>query len=111
MYQIHQIRTIENFKLLLEYTDRVTVIVDFLPIIQQGNVFSPLQDPDFFSQVSLDLKGRYIYWEDEIEFCADALRMKGKEIKSSILIDIDKELIKQRSNELSETSRESKSSP
>ena len=53
----------------------------------------PLQDPDFFSQVSLDLKGRYIYWEYEIEFCADALRMKGKEIKSSITNYVDKELI------------------
>jgi len=93
MYQIHQIRPIENFKLILEYTDRVTVIVDFLPIIQQGNVFSPLQDPDFFSRVSLDLKGRYIYWEDEIEFCADALRMKGIEIKSSIINYMDKELM------------------
>jgi hypothetical protein len=71
----------------------VTIIVDFLPIIQQGEVFSPLQDPDFFSQVSLDLKGRYIYWEDEIEFCADSLRMKGIEIKSSITNYMDKELM------------------
>jgi hypothetical protein len=93
MYQIYQIRPIENFKLILEYTDRVTVIVDFLPIIQQGNIFSPLQDPDFFSQVSLDLKGRYIYWEDEIEFCADSLRMKGIEIKSSITNYMNKELM------------------
>ncbi len=95
MYQIHQIRPVENFKLLLEYTDRVNVLVDFLPIIKQGEIFSSLQDPDFFAQVSLEPKGRYIYWEDEIEFCADALRMKGKEVEPSILIDIDKELIRQ----------------
>jgi hypothetical protein len=42
----------------------------------------PLNTPlnkasNFFAKVSLDKTGRYIYWEGEIEFCPDALRIKG----------------------------------
>ena len=77
MYKINRVLPIENFKLVLEYSDEVSVVADFIPIIQQGKVFQPLQDPNFFAKVSLDKTGRYIYWEDEIEFCADALRIKG----------------------------------
>jgi len=77
MYKINRVLPIENFKLVLEYSDGVSVVANFIPIIQQGKVFQPLQDPNFFAKVSLDKTGRYIYWEGEIEFCADALRMKG----------------------------------
>lgn len=77
MYKINRVSVIENFKLILEYADGVSVMADFIPVIQQGNVFQPLQDPNFFAKVGLDKTGRYIYWESEIEFCADALRMKG----------------------------------
>ncbi len=88
MYKINRVLPIENFKLVLEYSDGISVVADFTPIIQQGKVFQPLQDPNFFAQVSLDKTGRYIYWEGEIEFCADALRMKA------IVIDEDYSLNK-----------------
>ena len=77
MYKINRVLPTDNFKLVLEYSDGISVVADFIPIIQQGTVFQPLQDPSFFAKVSLDKTGRYIYWEGEIEFCADALRMKG----------------------------------
>ncbi|MGA1131277.1 MAG: DUF2442 domain-containing protein [Prochlorotrichaceae cyanobacterium] len=83
MYKIKKILPIADFKLVLEYSDGVSIVADFIPIIQQGKVFQPFQplrDPNFFAKVSLDNTGRYIYWEGEIEFCADALRMKGKVI-------------------------------
>jgi hypothetical protein len=77
MYKINRVLPIENFKLVLEYSDGLSVVADFILIIKQGRVFQPLQDPNFFAKVRLDKTGRYIYWEGEIEFCADALRMKG----------------------------------
>jgi hypothetical protein len=83
MDKINRVLPIENFKLVLEYSDGISVVADFIPMIQQGRVFQPLQDPNFFAKVSLDKTGRYIYWDGEIEFCADALRMKG------IVIDED----------------------
>ena len=77
MYKIKKILQIADFKLVLEYSDGVSILADFMPIIQQGKVFQPLQDPNFFAKVNLDKTGRYIYWEGELEFCADALRIKG----------------------------------
>ncbi|MFZ4666076.1 MAG: hypothetical protein ACOYME_06600, partial [Prochlorotrichaceae cyanobacterium] len=68
----------------------VIILADFIPIIQQAKeVFQPLQDPNFFAKVSLDKTGRYIYWEGEIEFCADALRMKGEVQQSSSILRCD----------------------
>ena len=80
MYKIKKILQIADFKLVLEYSDGVSILADFMPIIQQGKVFQPLQDPNFFAKVNLDKTGRYIYWEGELEFCADALRSKGTAI-------------------------------
>jgi len=85
MYKIKKILPIADFKLVLEYSDGVSIVADFIPIIQQGKVFQPLRDPNFFAKVSLDNTGRYIYWEGEIEFCADALRMKGKVIEGKVI--------------------------
>jgi hypothetical protein len=78
MNRVCRVSPTKDFNLLLEYTDGIFVLVDFAPIIQKGTALMPLQDPEFFSQVSLEEKGRYIYWQDEIEFCVDALRLKGK---------------------------------
>jgi hypothetical protein len=66
-----------NYKLRLTYSDGETIIVDFTPVIQRGGVFSPLSDPEFFSQVSIGESGRYIQWPGELDFCADALWLEG----------------------------------
>lgn len=40
-------------------------------------VMRDLKNPDIFNQVSIDDKGRSIVWEaQDIDFCADALRLK-----------------------------------
>ena len=65
-----------EFHLLLHYDDGTIVNADFAPVIQQGGVFSPLADPSFFSNASLDEHGRIVQWPGELEFCADALRQQ-----------------------------------
>lgn len=37
-----------NYKLRLTYSNGSEIIVDFKPIINQGGVFAPLSDPNFF---------------------------------------------------------------
>ena len=73
-YSITQVTPETDFHLKLIYSDGVIRTVDFKPIIRQGGIFSFLNDPDFFKQVSLGDRGRYIEWPNEIDFCADALR-------------------------------------
>ncbi|NEQ78127.1 MAG: DUF2442 domain-containing protein [Okeania sp. SIO2C9] len=38
-------------------------------MINQGGVFAPLSDTNFFSQVKLGEGGRYIEWDRGIDFC------------------------------------------
>lgn len=50
-----------NFRLRLTYSDDETAEVDFTPVIRQGGVLTPLSDPAFFAQVSVDETGRFIF--------------------------------------------------
>ena len=74
---IHSVAPEPNYKLRLTYADGETIVVDFTPVIQRGGVFAPLSDPEFFSQVSIGERGRYIQWPGELDFCADALWLEG----------------------------------
>ncbi len=67
-----------DYKLHLIYSDGERVTVDFKPIIERGGIFQPLATPQFFSQVSIGERGRYIEWPGGIDFCADALRLEGQ---------------------------------
>lgn len=51
--------------------------LDFLPLAQQGGVFTPLGDREFFEQVAIGPNGRYLVWPDELDFCADALWLEA----------------------------------
>ena len=64
-------------KLHLVYSDGENAVVDFQYAIAQGGVFKPLQDPDFFSQVTLGSQGRYIQWPGDLDFCVDALWLQA----------------------------------
>lgn len=74
---IANLTVLPDYKLLLRYEDGETVIADFLPVIQQRGIFSPLADTNFFERASLDIHGRIVFWPGELEFCADALRVQS----------------------------------
>lgn len=71
--QLTQANPLESSKLELIYQNGDRIIVDFMPLIDQGGVFAALADPQVFSSVELGARGRYIAWGD-IDFCADSLR-------------------------------------
>ena len=65
-----------NSQLRLTYDDGEIITADFRPVINQGGVFAPLADPDFFLLAAIDAHGRAVEWPGELEFCADALRLE-----------------------------------
>ncbi len=77
LHKIQCIRLVDNAEIELTYDDNKVVVYNFSPIIQQGGVFGPLADTDFFKQVSVSNDGRYITWPGDIDFCADALRQSA----------------------------------
>lgn len=62
------------YRLRLTYSDGLEIIVNLKTLIEQGGVFATLAHPQFFAQVTLGERGRYIEWNGLIDFCADALR-------------------------------------
>lgn len=68
-YLITSLTAESNYKLRLIYSNGSEIIVDFQPIINQGGVFTPLFNPNFFSQVKLGEDGRYIECNGGIDFC------------------------------------------
>jgi len=65
----------DPYTIKLKYNDRKSVKIDFRPIIAQGGVMSALNNAAFFKKVAIGHRGRFIQWPNDLEFCADALRV------------------------------------
>lgn len=66
----------ENYQIELTYNGNVTITADFNAVIQHG-IMTVLKDPAIFNQVEIGHNGRSIIWkQQDIDFCADALRLK-----------------------------------
>jgi len=83
--RMHQIESVKPHQqsLILRYADGAEFVVDMAQVIAQGGVYAPLADPVFFAQVQVGRRGRFLAWPDELEFCADALRLQGQATISS----------------------------
>lgn len=78
LHRIESIEACEGFALRLTYDDGCVVRADFSKLIRQGGVFAPLGQESFFRRVKVRNDGREVAWPGSIDFCADALRKKGK---------------------------------
>jgi Protein of unknown function (DUF2442) len=68
----------------LTFADGYKATFDFQRLLDTGKVFFPLRDPDFFRTAHPGSGGRSLEWVtpdgDEIDLCADALRMEAEGI-------------------------------
>jgi hypothetical protein len=65
-----------NYTIKITYSDNVTVIAEFKELLEKG-IMTSLKNPVVFNQVQIGHKGRSIIWkEQDIDFCADSLRLK-----------------------------------
>jgi Protein of unknown function (DUF2442) len=57
------------------WSDGVSGVVDFLPIIDRGDWFTPLREGDYFAATMLRLPGGAgVTWPEDINYSADFLR-------------------------------------
>ncbi len=68
----------------LTFADGYKATFDFQRLLDTGKVFAPLRDPDFFRTAHPGSGGRSLEWRtadgDEIDLCADALRIEAEGI-------------------------------
>ncbi len=72
--RIARVRVTGPFRVALNFTDGSQGVVDLAPwIAARGGVFRALQDPSFFSQVSIDREAGTLAWPNGVDLDPDML--------------------------------------
>lgn len=67
-------RVLMGYRVELTFSDGVQGAVDLGPqIVGRGGVFAPLEEPEFFRQVTVDHELGRIVWPNGADFCLDLL--------------------------------------
>jgi len=62
----------------ITWSDGLSGVVDFLPIIDRGGYFTPLRDPEYFVSTMILLPGGAgLTWPEEIDYSSDGLRREA----------------------------------
>lgn len=80
-YRITSVDAAQYPRLLITFDDGFSGAYDFSALIQENALFAALNDPNLFSQVTIDQGGRRFGWAlddpgHEIDLCADATRIE-----------------------------------
>ena len=72
--RVKDVHYLYDYRLELYFTDGTRGELDFRPrIAGRGGVFTPLQDVEFFRQVSVDSEAGTLVWPNGVDFCPDVL--------------------------------------
>jgi hypothetical protein len=72
--RIKSAKHVNGYKVELAFTDGTIATVDFQDRISgRGGVFAPLQNVEFFKQVSVDHEAGTVVWPNGVDFCPDVL--------------------------------------
>jgi hypothetical protein len=75
LYEIIEAVAHPDHTVTITWSDGVSGVVDFLPIIDRGGWFTPLRDGDYFVSTMVVLSGGVgLTWPEEIDYGADGLR-------------------------------------
>jgi hypothetical protein len=70
IHEIHKVVSFQKvapFTLRVEFDDGTSQIINFKPVLR-GEIYGPLQDPDLFDQVQLDLEIHTLVWPNGADF-------------------------------------------
>jgi hypothetical protein len=75
LYEITEAIAHPDHTVAISWSDGVSGVVDFLPIIDRGGWFTPLRDGGYFVSTMVVLPaGAGLTWPEEIDYSADWLR-------------------------------------
>ena len=60
--------------LLVSFSDGTAGEVDFRPLLDDGPVFGPLHDPDYFARVTVDPVCGTVVWPNGADLAPEAVR-------------------------------------
>ncbi len=67
IYRVISFEQVRPFTLKVAFDDGVTRVIDFKPVLA-GELYGPLQDEKFFSQVEIDPEVHTLVWPNGADF-------------------------------------------
>lgn len=82
-HKIKSVAPLPDFKLSVQFSEGVTKLYDMKPLFKRLPVFKQLEnDPAEFADVSVDVGGYGIVWNDELDLSCDELWDNGTVIET-----------------------------
>lgn len=81
-HKVKSVRPMDDFVLLVSFSEGVTKTYDVKPLFSKWLVFNELKNNHLFEEVSVDQGGYGVSWNDDIDLSCDELFYEGKEIKT-----------------------------
>ena len=76
-HKIKSVSALPEFRLSVRFSEGITKIYDMNSLFERVSVFSELKDPHLFSEVSVDVGGHGIVWNDALDLSCDELWENG----------------------------------
>ncbi len=81
-HKIKNVSPLPEYKLSVQFAEGCTKIYDVKPLFDKISVFRDLMDVDLFSDVSVDIGGHGIIWNDDIDLSCEELWDNGMLIET-----------------------------
>ena len=81
-HKVKSVRPMDDFVLLVSFSEGVTKTYDVKPLFSKWLVFNELKNNHLFEEASVDQGGYGVSWNDDIDLSCDELFYEGKEIKT-----------------------------
>ena len=81
-HKIKNIFPLEDYKLLVQFVSGVTKIYDVKPLFKWKEAFNTLKENGLFYDVSIDIGGNGIVWNDDVDLSCDELWENGRVVET-----------------------------
>lgn len=81
-HKVKSVRPMDDFVLLVSFSEGVTKTYDVKPLFVKWPVFNELKNNHLFEEASVDQGGYGVSWNDDIDLSCDELFHEGEEIKT-----------------------------
>ena len=81
-HKIKNIFPLEDYKLLVQFVSGVTKIYDVRPLFKWKEAFNTLKENGLFYDVSIDIGGNGIVWNDDVDLSCDELWENGRVVET-----------------------------
>ena len=81
-HKIKNISPLPEYRLSVQFAEGCTKIYDMKPLFERIPFFAELKDPHLFSDVTVDIGGHGIVWNDDLDLACDELWENGVEVET-----------------------------